>query len=177
MPPVDVQGSERARKDVQTVTPDGESVAAVIEGVEFRPAPVHADERGALTEIFSARWGFAAVTVEHVYEVLTRPGRFRGAGWTMHLEQDDRLFFSNGVAKVAMYDARRGSATEGVVDVRYLGAHARGLLVIPAGVYHAVRNVGVDDLTFINLPTRAYDHTDPDKYRLPFENDLIPYRP
>ena len=61
--------------------------------------------------------------------------------------------------------------------MRFLGAHDRGLLVIPAGVYHAVRNVGDAEMTFINLPTQAYDHTDPDKYRLPLDNEMIPYRP
>jgi dTDP-4-dehydrorhamnose 3,5-epimerase len=26
-----------------------------------------------------------------------------------------------------------------------------------------------------NLPTWPYDHADPDKYRLPIKNDLIPF--
>ena len=26
------------------------------------------------------------------------------------------------------------------------------------------------------MPTRAYDHASPDVYRLPVDNDLIPYR-
>lgn len=177
MPCMDVQGIDQAEKDAQSVTPAGLPVAHRIEGVEFRPAATHADERGSLTEIFRADWSSPAAPVEHVYEVVVRPGAFRGAGWTVHLDQDDRLFFSNGAAKVAMYDARRGSATEGVVDVRFLGAHARGILVIPAGVYHTVKNVGATELTFVNLPTRPYDHANPDKFRLPFDNDLIPYRP
>jgi dTDP-4-dehydrorhamnose 3,5-epimerase len=28
---------------------------------------------------------------------------------------------------------------------------------------------------FINMPTRAYDHADPDKYRVPVKNALIPF--
>ena len=47
---------------------------------------------------------------------------------------------------------------------------------IPAGVWHALRSVGSEDVLFINMPTRAYDYADPDKLRLPLVNDLIPFR-
>jgi dTDP-4-dehydrorhamnose 3,5-epimerase len=47
---------------------------------------------------------------------------------------------------------------------------------IPAGVWHAVQNVGHDEAAFINMPSQPYRHDDPDKYRLPLENDVIPYR-
>jgi dTDP-4-dehydrorhamnose 3,5-epimerase len=30
-------------------------------------------------------------------------------------------------------------------------------------------------LRMINLPTCPYDHADPDKYRLPIKNELIPF--
>jgi dTDP-4-dehydrorhamnose 3,5-epimerase len=36
--------------------------------------------------------------------------------------------------------------------------------------------VGETDAYFVNLPTRAYDHANPDKFRLPLDTDLIPYR-
>lgn len=163
------------RKDDQLVTPEGKPVAEQVDGVLFRPATTHADELGSLTEIFSAAWSFTDAPVVHVYEVTVRRGQIKG--WVGHSTYDDRLYFANGCAKVAFYDAREGSRTEGLVAVRFLGAHDRGLLVIPRGVYHAIRNVGADDLTFVNLPTRAYDHADPDKYRLPADSLAIPYTP
>jgi dTDP-4-dehydrorhamnose 3,5-epimerase len=43
-------------------------------------------------------------------------------------------------------------------------------------VYHVVQNVGVDEAAFVNLPSEPYLHDDPDKYRLPRENDVIPYQ-
>jgi dTDP-4-dehydrorhamnose 3,5-epimerase len=49
------------------------------------------------------------------------------------------------------------------------------LFVIPQGVWHAVKNIGLTDGYFINLPTRAYVHEDPDKYRLPLRNERIPF--
>ena len=50
----------------------------------------------------------------------------------------------------------------------------RALLVIPRGVYHAVQNIGITDAIFVNMPTRPYDHEDPDKFRLPLKNSLHP---
>lgn len=164
-----------AQKDDQLVTPEGKPVAAQVDGVLFRPATTHADGLGSLTEIFSAGWSFTDAPVVHVYEVTIRPGQIKG--WVAHATYDDRLYFANGCAKVAFYDAREGSPTEGLVAVRFLGAHERGLLVIPRGVYHAIRNVGDADLTFINLPTSAYDYASPDKYRLSAGSPAIPYVP
>jgi len=46
----------------------------------------------------------------------------------------------------------------------------------PAGVWHAVQNVGPAEASFVNLPSVPYEHDDPDKYRRPFDNDVIPYR-
>jgi dTDP-4-dehydrorhamnose 3,5-epimerase len=163
------------QKDDQMVTPEGHPVAPQVDGVVFRRATTHADEVGSLTEIFTFGWGFTDAPIVHVYEVTVRPGQIKG--WVAHSTYDDRLYFSNGCAKLAFYDAREGSRTEGLVAVRYLGAHDRGLLVIPRGVYHAVRNVAANDLTFINLPTRPYDYANPDKYRLPAGSPAIPYVP
>jgi dTDP-4-dehydrorhamnose 3,5-epimerase len=166
---------EGATRDDQLVTSEGRPVAAQVDGVLFRPAMTHADQLGSLTEIFSTAWNFTDAPIVHLYEVTVRPGQIKG--WIAHSTYDDRLYFANGCVKVALYDAREGSPTEGLVSVRFLGAHDRGLMVIPRGVYHAIRNVGTEDVTFINLPTRAYDYANPDKYRLPASTAAIPYTP
>jgi dTDP-4-dehydrorhamnose 3,5-epimerase len=57
-----------------------------------------------------------------------------------------------------------------------MGAANRGLLTIPAGVVHAVVNVGTDEVRFVNMPTRPYDHERPDKFRPPPDTSEIPYR-
>jgi dTDP-4-dehydrorhamnose 3,5-epimerase len=169
-----IQGVDtQAVKDRQTVTPSGVRIASVIDGVEFRAGQMQVDERGTLVEILSLGENSVDLPIVHVYMVSIRPGQVKG--WVVHRKQDDRLFFLSGSSKVALYDGRVGSPTEGLVDVRFLGTDNRGLLVVPAGVYHALRNVGSDDVLFANLPTRAYDHADPDKFRLPAANDVIPY--
>jgi dTDP-4-dehydrorhamnose 3,5-epimerase len=50
------------------------------------------------------------------------------------------------------------------------------MICYPSGVYHALENVGTTDVICLNTPTRAYNHEDPDKYRLPLDNDLIPFK-
>jgi len=48
--------------------------------------------------------------------------------------------------------------------------------VIPAYVFHAHQNIGSADALFVSMPTRAYQHNDPDVYRLPIDTDEIPYQ-
>lgn len=160
-------------KDSQTVTPAGDSVAPLIHGVRVRYAVTHPDERGTLCEIYNPAWGFSDAPLVYVYQATVRPGMIKG--WGIHEDHDDRVFVSQGTLKWVLYDARPDSPTRKMVNVIVLGEHNRGLLLIPSGVYHAVQNVGHSDALFINVPTRAYDHANPDKYRLPLVNDVIPY--
>jgi dTDP-4-dehydrorhamnose 3,5-epimerase len=62
-----------------------------------------------------------------------------------------------------------------MLNVFTLSERNRKLLVIPHGVFHAARNIGETEAVFVNMPNRAYDHADPDKYRLPLKNDYIPF--
>jgi len=170
----EIEGLEQTRKDVASVAADGTSLQELIDGVGVRRAPAHADERGTLCEIFDHRWGFTDDPLVYAYLATIRPGQVRG--WVVHLEQNDRLFAYAGVLRIVLYDARSDSDTYGRLNVFHLGEHDRALVSVPAGVYHAVKNVGDREGAFINLPSQPYRHEDPDKYRLPLDNDVIPYR-
>lgn len=161
------------KKDVQTVTPEGVPVARRIEGLLLRYQPPIEDERGEVCEIYNPAWGLHPAPLVYAYQVMIRPGKVKG--WVVHRLQDDRLFISAGVARFACYDDRAGSPTHRQLYVFTVSERNRALVVIPCGVYHAVQNIGTGDLTFVNLPTRPYDHADPDKYRLPLKNELIPF--
>lgn len=169
-----MRGLEAAVKDEQLVTSEGERVHELIHGVRVRHATTHADERGDLCEIYDERWEFTTDPVPYAYFVTLNPGSVRG--WVVHLEQDDRLFFASGTIKVGLYDAREDSPTVDLLNVFYFGTNDRALLRIPAGVFHAVKNVGAGEAVFVNLPSRPYDHASPDKYRLPADSEEIPYR-
>ena len=162
------------RKDVQTVTPEGEPVTPLIDGVVIRPQPTQTDGRGTLCEILDLRWGVTDDGIVSVYQFTIRPGKAKG--WHIHRLHDDRIFVSRGELKVVLYDDRDDSPTRGLVNEIHRSELRRDLMVIPRGVFHAHVNIGQTDAVLVSMPTRAYDHADPDVYRLPLDTDLIPYR-
>lgn len=161
-----------ARKDVQTVTPDGESLEVLPEGVQVRDLITHVDDRGTVCELFDPRWGIQADAMVFAYTFTIRPGAAKG--WGVHREHHDRYAFLNGELELVLYDEREGSATSGLVATVVLSQLRRRLITIPPGVWHAERNIGSDDVMVINFPTIPYDHTDPDKERLPLDTELLP---
>lgn len=163
-----------AKKDGQTVTPEGKPTKPMIDGVRIRWATTHPDDRGSVCEIFNPAWGFHEAPLVYVYTAMIRPNKIKG--WVVHREQDDRLFVSQGTLRFVLYDDRKDSPTHKMLNEIFIGEQSRALIIIPAGVYHALQNVGRTDAVFVNVPTKAYNHANPDKYRLPIHNDLIPYR-
>ncbi len=163
-----------SKKDVQTVTSDGKPVGRPIEGVVFQSSVTHVDERGTLCEILSPGRTPHPAPLVSVYQFTIRPGMIKG--WHVHRLHDDRIFISLGHAKIVLYDDRPESPTYGAVNEVFRSELDRSLIVIPANVYHAYRNIGSTDALFITMPTRAYEHEDPDVYRLPIDTPLIPYK-
>jgi dTDP-4-dehydrorhamnose 3,5-epimerase len=49
-------------------------------------------------------------------------------------------------------------------------------VIIPRGIFHAVQNVGEVEAIILDMPSVPYNHANPDKFRLPLKNDLIPYQ-
>jgi len=145
-----------------------------IHGVNVLYLETHSDERGELCEAWRPSWNLHPEPVDMVNFVTVRPGQTRG--WVVHRRQDDRVFVGAGSAKIVLYDHREDSVTRGFVNVLFMGATRRGVFTIPAGVYHAVQNIGAEDLIFIDMPNRIYDPRNPDTSRLPLDNDVIPYR-
>jgi dTDP-4-dehydrorhamnose 3,5-epimerase len=161
------------QRDRQTVTPAGDRLEKLIHGVAVRQAVTQEDERGEVTEIFSTAWGFSDAPVPYVYQALLRPGKIKG--WVYHEAQEDRLFVSLGFLKLVLCDLRADSPTHRMVNEIVMTERSRKLVVIPQRVAHAVQNIGQVDALFTNLPSRPYDHANPDKFRLPLGTDLIPY--
>ena len=161
-------------KDPQTVTPSGESIKPRIHGVNIRQLIIHPDDRGSLTEVYRDSWQFHPDPMVFLKLITVRPGKVKG--WVKHLKQDDRMCVIFGAAQFVLYDDRPDSPTYGLLNELYFTEHNRSLFVIPAGVYHAVKNIGYVDAVMLNMPNNTYNHADPDKYRLPLQNDVIPYK-
>ena len=165
--------TQSPKKDVQTVTVDGQPIQRLIHGVVIQPQPTHIDDRGTLCEILSTQRAPHPAPLVYVYQFTIRPGKIKG--WHVHHLHDDRIFLSQGHVKVVLYDSRTDSPTFGAVNEIYRSELSRDLMVIPAFVYHAHQNVGHTDALFISMPTRPYNHQSPDVYRFPIDSDQIPY--
>jgi dTDP-4-dehydrorhamnose 3,5-epimerase len=160
-------------QDMQTATPEGELLAPLPEGVTFHEVTTHVDDRGTVCELYDERWDWHPDPLVFAYTFTIRPGKVKG--WGMHKRHEDRYLLLHGEMEVVFYDERDDSSTSGLVASVVLSHHNRRLMNIPVGVWHATKNLGDTDLLCVNFPTIPYEHTDPDKYRLPLDTDQIPY--
>ena len=161
------------RQDRQTVDGAGARIDELPDGVTFRDAATHVDDRGTVCELFDPRWDWHPDPLVFAYTFTLRPGRIKG--WGLHREHEDRYFLLAGELEVVLYDEREDSPTRGLVASVVLSEYRRRLMNIPAGVWHANRNLGERDVVVVNFPTIPYDHANPDKYRLPLDTDRIPH--
>ena len=97
-------------------------------------------------------------------------------GWNLHQKHEDRYFILQGEMELVLFDPRPDSATSGEVCRIVLSEFNRRIVNVPKWVWHADHNIGSKDVVVVNFPTVAYNHDNPDKYRLPIDTDLIPYR-
>jgi dTDP-4-dehydrorhamnose 3,5-epimerase len=165
---------DAARRDAQTVTASGQSVRRLTEGVVFKEIPTHIDDRGMVFELFDSRWTWHDQPLVFSYCFTIRPGIAKG--WGLHKLHEDRYVLLQGELKLVLYDPRPESKTYGEVCEIVLTEHNRRIVNVPRNVWHADQNIGTKDVVVINFPTICYDHTNPDKYRLPLDTDLIPYK-
>ena len=161
-------------RDKATVDASGDLLSTTLDGVKFHRVPMHLDERGSVCELFDPRWNWHPDPLVFVYSFTIRPGKAKG--WGLHKHHEDRYFVLRGEMEVVLYDARADSPTNGKVLRVVLSEFDRRLMNIPAGVWHASRNLGQQDVLVINFPTIPYDHANPDKYRLPLDTDQIPFK-
>ena len=158
--------------DTQTVTAAGQPLRLLPDGVVIRDLTTHVDERGSVCELYDPRWGAHPDPMVFSYVFTIRPGQAKG--WGLHRRHDDRYAFLGGEAELVLFDAREGIATSGVEARIALSGYRRQLVTIPAGVWHAERNLGSTDVIVVNFPTIPYDHEQPDKFRLPLDTDELP---
>jgi len=144
----------------------------MIEGVMIKPLKVIPDERGRLMEILREdddiflRFGQAYLTTGY-------PGVVKA--WHYHKNQYDHFCVLKGMMKVALYDAREESSTEGEVNEFFLGEHRPIVLRIPPGVYHGFKTISTEEALLINIPTQSYRYDAPDEFRVPAHENDIPY--
>lgn len=163
-----------AVKDTPTTKADGTLDLRLPHGCKIHRRPVHVDDRGELQEIYGAAWDIDDIPVTHLYMTTLRPGVVKG--WSLHKLHQDRYFLISGTMQVVMFDPRPDSPTLGEVFKITLSERDRFVLTVPEFVWHADYNCDSKEALFINLPTVGFDRKNPDKYRLPIDSPLIPYR-
>ncbi|MBI5710189.1 MAG: dTDP-4-dehydrorhamnose 3,5-epimerase family protein [Candidatus Eisenbacteria bacterium] len=144
----------------------------MIDGVKIKKLKVIPDERGFLMEMmrdddeFFQKFG-------QVYLSVVYPGVVKG--WHWHQKQTDHFVFVKGMAKVALFDRREGSRTNGEVNEFFMGEQNPILLVIPPGVLHGMKGIGVEPAYLVNTPTEHYVYDQPDEFRVDPQSKEIPY--
>src|SRR6188508_1541327 len=83
-----------AKKDRQTVTPEGRPLRGLTEGVMLRDLPTQVDERGSVVELFDLRWKWHPEPLVFAYSFTIRPGYVKG--WNLHAEHEDRYCLLQG---------------------------------------------------------------------------------
>ena len=134
---------------------DVEFTKGKIHDVVVRPLAKYLDERGWLSELFRADEIAPEFLPAMAYISMTRPGVARGPH--EHRDQVDCFaFIGPSNFKVYLWDARDDSPTRGVKQVVYVGIDSPALIIVPAGVVHAYKNIGGADGIVFNAPNRLY---------------------
>ena len=159
-------------QDRSTVTPDGRSRVRRIAGVVVHRPVHHHDHRGTLFEIFNGDPLIWTKPVVWCYLSSVRPRQIKG--WARHEYKEDRYCLVSGDMMVLLHDGRPDSPTRGVTQQIMLSPEGDRQVLIPAGVWHMMINLRVEDAQLINFPTEPYDHDKPDRILLPWDTDELP---
>ena len=165
--------ADRVPSDPPVVDRAGRPFAPGVDGAVVERLTPLVDHRGTLTEVIDFDRPFWSEPVVYSYLFTIRPGRIKG--WGMHEYQADRYFVLTGDVRVVLYDDRPGSRTQGRFWQAFFTDESRGLVRIPAGVWHADQNWGERDAMVVNFPTRAFDRRNPDKRRIDPRSGDIPF--
>jgi dTDP-4-dehydrorhamnose 3,5-epimerase len=143
----------------------------MIDGVELKPLVTHSDERGFFREIARNTEGIVREDWAQISHSLMHQGVVKA--WHVHPTQIDWWYVPVGDLKVALYDAREGSATRGELQELFLGEHyAAQLLKVPAGVAHGCRVIG-GTAHLIYLTSSIYNPQE--EGRIPHDDPAIGY--
>ncbi len=126
-----------------------------IHDVVARPLAKFVDERGWLAELFRADELDAGLVPVMTYISMTQPGVARGPH--EHVEQTDYFcFIGPSNFKVYLWDNRLDSPSYGIKQLLFAGADAPLLVIVPPGIVHAYRNVGIEQGIVFNAPNKLY---------------------
>jgi dTDP-4-dehydrorhamnose 3,5-epimerase len=149
----------------------------LIEGVQIESMNVYPDDRGFFCELARLGDGLATKMVPNdqcqiqVSLTLTYPGTIKAIHY--HSEQTDLWAPISGMVQVFLYDLRRNSSTFGAINTIFAGRFQPWEILIPPGVAHGYKALGVEPIHLVYFTDRHYNPAD--ELRLPYDHPDIAY--
>jgi dTDP-4-dehydrorhamnose 3,5-epimerase len=149
----------------------------LIEGILIEPLQIYPDDRGFFCELARLGKGLATKMVPddqrkiQVSLTLTYPGTIKAIHY--HSEQTDLWAPVSGMVQVFLYDLRRHSSTFGAINTIFAGRFQPWEILIPPGVAHGYKALGVDPIQLVYFTDRHYNPAD--ELRLPYDHPDIAY--
>src|ERR1700745_1279587 len=143
----------------------------LIEGVLIEPLRVYPDDRGFFCELARLGKGLAAKMVAdeqckiQVSLTLTYPGTIKAIHY--HYEQTDLWAPVSGMVQIFLYDLRRKSRSFGAINTIFAGRFQPWEILIPPGVAHGYKALGVEPIQLVYFTDRHYNAAD----ELPLASD------
>ena len=146
----------------------------LIEGVLIEPGAVWPDDRGYFLEVHRMGRGLAARFPAATTQV-SAASNYSGSikAFHYHLHQTDFWTPAKGMFQVALVDFRVGSPTFGVRNTIYAGELRPWHILIPPGVGHGYKVIGIGEAMLVYLTDRFYDPQD--EGRIPYDDAGINY--
>ena len=149
----------------------------LIQGVQIELLKVYPDDRGFFCELARLGDGLATKMVPNdqskiqVSLTLTYPGTIKAIHY--HSEQTDLWAPISGMVQVFLYDLRRHSSTFGSINTIFAGRFQPWEILIPPGVAHGYKALGVEPIQLVYFTDRHYNPAD--ELRLPYDHPDIAY--
>ncbi len=149
----------------------------LIDGVRIETLQVYPDDRGFFMELARLGKGLATHMVPEgdrqiqVSFTLTYPGTIKAIHY--HSEQTDLWAPVSGMVQVFLYDLRRNSRTFGLINTIYAGRFRPWEILIPPGVGHGYKALGVEPIQLLYFTDRHYNPAD--ELRIAYNEMAIAY--
>lgn len=146
----------------------------LIDGVGIAPVVLWPDDRGYFAEILRVGRGLPAgfpPASTQVSAATGYPGTIKA--FHFHRRQTDVWVPVGGMLQVALADLRRASPTFGRRNTLYLGHLRPWQLLIPPGVAHGYKVIGVEPALLVYVTDHFYDPSD--EGRIPYNEPRLAY--
>jgi dTDP-4-dehydrorhamnose 3,5-epimerase len=142
----------------------------MIEGVSIHPLRQISDERGKIMHMLRADDPHFE-TFGEIYFSMVYPDVVKG--WHIHKQMTLNYAVISGMIKLALYDDRPDSPTQGELQELFIGEANYVLVTVPPMVWNGFKGIGVAPAIVANCATLPH-HPDEIMRLDPFDNH-IPY--